>query len=103
MVYGEVCIYIYTNSQSDYLYCTALLLDAAPTWLQHPTKVLHCPVNNIIGVVYVATCYKSHACWYSICDDLVSKYDKKGVLNSGTLFVVLSYAAQLWIVTRQIV
>ena len=67
-------VYIYTNSHNNYLYRIELLLDAAPAWQWCITKVLHCSAIDKMCAVWVAAWNKSHACWYSIHDDLVSKY-----------------------------
>ena len=98
MVYGMVYIFIYTNSHSDYLCHTALLLDAAPAWQQCTTKVERCSAISVMCAVWVAAQYQSHACWYSIHDDFASKYDWRSVLNHGTLwrlYRVQHCAAQL--------
>ena len=70
-------VYVYTDIQSGYPCHTTLFLDIVPKWQQCTTKVAHCPISIIMGVVYVATRYKNHAGWYSIYDNLVSMYNRE--------------------------
>ena len=65
------------NSHSDYIYCTALLLHAAPAWQKCTTKVVCCSAISIICAVWVAAWYQSHACWYGIYNDFTSKYNEE--------------------------
>ena len=85
MVYSMVYIFIYSNSHSNYLCHTVVILDAAPAWQKCPTKVEYCSAIGIMCAVWVAAWYQSHVCWYSICDDFTSKYVK------GVYWIVVHY------------
>ena len=74
MVHSVVYIFMYTNSHSDNLCHTVVLLDAAPAWQQCPTKVERCSAIGVICAVCVAARYQSHVCWCSICDNFAPKY-----------------------------